>query len=133
MRVVTGMLRQRRTGLLLAVVLAGAVSGCGHSGSAAAGKSGVSGVSCTSYALAASGKYRDEVSVKVQVSNTATRAARYAIDVEVESSSPKAASDPSAQVTVSGSVAPRSSAELGHKVLTSGPVKRCRVTQVTRS
>lgn len=122
----------RWTGLLAAVTLAGALGACGDSTSAA-GSSRVLGVSCTSYALHANGKYHDEVSVLVKVSNSTTRTVRYAIDVEMSVSHPNAKDAPARKMTIDGSVASHTSAELGHKVLMPDPVKQCRVTRVKRS
>jgi hypothetical protein len=119
--------------LLVAVAaLAGTVTACGHSAGAPA-RSGVAGVSCTNYALHGNGRYHDEVSVSVQVDNSTARRARYAIRVELSASHPRPAGAPATEITIDGSVASRASGELGHKVLTAGPVRQCRVTRVSRS
>ena len=119
-------------GLAVAVTLAGAVGGCGQS---AAGPTftGASGVSCTNYAIQASGRYHDEVSVRVEASNATARTAQFAVDVTMTVSQPGRAAAPTKHVTLGGPVPSRSSLELGHKVLTVGPVSHCRVTRVSRS
>jgi hypothetical protein len=122
----------RLAGLLVAVTLAGAVSACGQSGPAAPTFTGASRVSCTNYAIHASGRYHDEVSVRVQASNATARTALFAVDVAMTVSRPGRA-DAATTVTVGGPVPSRSSLELGHKVLTVGPVSHCRVTRVSRS
>jgi len=123
----------RPAGLLAAVTLAGAMSACGPSTPAAPASGGVAGVSCTSYALHANGTYHDEVSVRVKVNNSTSRTARYAINVEMSASHPRPGDVTSTEVTIDGSVAAHTSVELGHKVLTSDPVKQCRITKVSRS
>jgi hypothetical protein len=117
--------------LLVTVVLAGTVTACGHS-AATPTSTGVAGVSCTSYALHGNGRYHDEVSVSVQASNATARSARFAVDVQLSVSRPSRADVTATDVTIHGSVASRSSGELGRKVLTSGTVKQCRVTRVSR-
>lgn len=117
----------RLAGLLIAVSAATSLSACGGS----AVKSSP-GVSCSNYALSGNGQYRNEASVRVQVSNSTTRAARYAVDVAITTSHSGAGGAPSAHVTIEGSVAPHASAELGRKVLTAYPVQRCRLTRITR-
>jgi hypothetical protein len=120
------------TVVLATVALASAVTACGHSAAAPAG-SGVTDVSCTNYALHGNGRYHDEVSVRVQIDNATARRVRYAIHVEMSASHSGPATERATEVTISGSVPPRTSGELGHKVLTSGPVRQCRVTRVGRS
>ena len=122
----------RLAGLAVAVTLAGAVSGCGQS---AAGPTftGASGVSCTNYAIQASGRYHDEVSVRVEASNATarTRPVRRRRDHDRE---PARAGRCAYQACDDRRACPsRSSLELGHKVLTVGPVSHCRVTRVSRS
>jgi hypothetical protein len=118
--------------LLVTVALAATVAACGHS-AAAPTSSGIAGVTCTSYALHGNGRYHDEVSVSVQASNSTARSARFAVAVQLSVSHPSAADVTATEVTVRGSVASRSSGKLGRKVLTSGPVRQCRVTRVSRS
>jgi hypothetical protein len=132
MRGLAGSRGYRPVVLLATVALAGTVTACGHS-AAAPTSSGVAGVSCTNYALHGNGRYHDEVSVSVQANNSTARSARFAVEVQLSVSHPSPADVTATEVTVHGSVASRSSVELGRKVLTSGPVKRCRVTRVSRS
>lgn len=122
-------LRTHRLARMLAVcVLAGAASGCGSSSQ----PTSAPGVSCTNYPIHASGKYRDEVAVQVAVSNATSSPARFVVTVDLASS--KAPGDGTAtQVTIYGLVASHSSAELSRKVLTTGPVQRCRITKLGRS
>jgi hypothetical protein len=114
----------RLAGLLAAVTLAGALSSCGSSDSAQSAP----GLSCTNYALHGAGKYHNELSVRVEVSNSTTQLARYAIGVALTGSG----GAPATNVTINGSVASHRSAELSRKVLTADTVQRCRVTRTTR-
>jgi hypothetical protein len=117
-------------GLAAAVTLVGAVSGC----SGAARATGASTVSCANYAIHASGRYHDEVWVRVNVSNSASRPAHFSIDVNLSVSPSVAASAPAPiQVTVSGLVPAGTTAELGRKLLTTSLVQRCRITRLSRS
>jgi hypothetical protein len=114
--------------LVVAVTLAGTLSACGGSSSVQSSP----GVTCTNYVLHGTGSYHNEVSVRVEVSNSTAHPARYAIDVELTTSShdgPGGAS--SSRVTIRGSVPSHASAELGRKVLTAGPVQRCRAPRIT--
>ncbi len=88
-------------------------------------------MSCTNYAIHASGKYHDEVWVRVNVSNATTQPRRYAVDVAL--SAGQAAGPGCTHVTVTGLVAANTSAELGRKVLTTDAVQRCRITRLSRS
>jgi hypothetical protein len=103
--------------------LATALSACGSSDSAAAGP----GLSCTNFALHGSGKYHNEVAIRVQVSNSSGQSARYAVGVALTASQ-----DAATRVMIYGPVASHASAELDRKVLTTAAVKRCRVTQITQ-
>lgn len=129
MKLVPGMWYRYCLGGLMAAILVSVVSACSGS-SATTGTS--SGVSCTNYAIHASGRYHDEVWVRVTVSNATTQPRHYAIEVAliVRASHPDAASP---NVTVNGLVPANSSAELGRKVLTTQAVQRCRVTRLSRS
>jgi hypothetical protein len=118
----------RLAALLAAVTVAGALSSCGGSDSAQSAP----GLSCTNYALHGTGKYHDEVSVSVKVSNSTTHLARYAIDVALTASHDGPGDAPSTHVIIHGSVASHASTELSRKVLTADPVQRCRVTRTTR-
>jgi hypothetical protein len=118
----------RLAAFLAALTLAGALSSCGGSDTAQSAP----GLSCTNYALHGTGKYHDEVSVSVKVSNSTTHLARYAIDVALTASHDGPGDAPSTHVTIHGSVASHASTELSRKVLTAGPVQRCRVTRTTR-
>lgn len=118
----------RLAALLAAVTVAGALSSCGNSDAAQSAP----GLSCTNYALHGTGKYHDEVSVSVKVSNSTTHVASYAIDVALTASHGGPGDPPATHVTIHGSVASHASAELSRKVLTAGPVQRCRLTRTTR-
>jgi hypothetical protein len=115
--------------VLVAALLSGGLSSCSDSPSTTK----TSGVSCTNYAIHASGKYHDEVWVRVNVSNVSAQPRHYAVEValSVRGSQPESAAATS--VTVSGLVAANTSAELGRKVLTTDVVQRCRVTRLSRS
>ncbi len=118
----------RMTPLLVAVTLASVLSGCGSTGSVVSGQ----GIRCSNYALQDSGRFRNEVSVRVKVSNSTAHPARYAVDVALTWSHGEQGDAAAAHVTIHGSVASHASAELGRKVLTAGPVRRCRVTRISR-
>jgi len=115
------------------VAVAASVAACGSSGPAVPATSGVASVTCASYPLTGNGTFRDEIAIKVQVNNAAQRPARYHIAVELTATHPRRGDSPRTVVTIHGSVASRSSALLGRKVLAAGPVARCRVTQAVRS
>lgn len=122
------MLRSGRLARVLAAVLAGVVAGvvvsaCSGSGTVQAGP----GLSCANYALHGAGRYHNEESLQVTVSNPAAHPAFYAVDVTL--TGPGKAS--STVVTVDGSVASHTSGQLARKVLTAGPVQRCQVTRIT--
>lgn len=135
MRETAGFPGNRLSGILVAVILAGTTGACGSSTSDSAGppSSDVVGVTCSNYVIHDNGPYEDEVSVRVEVHNSTSSTARYAIDVEMVSSEPGRGAALPGRVTIDGSVTSHSSVELGHKVLTSRPVSRCRVTQVSRT
>jgi hypothetical protein len=118
----------RLVSLLAAVALAGALSSCGSSNSAQSAP----GLSCINYALHGAGKYHNEVSVRVKVSNSTTHLARYVVEVALTASHDGPGDAPSTHVTIHGSVASHTSAELGRKVLTADAVRRCRVTRITQ-
>jgi ABC-type glycerol-3-phosphate transport system substrate-binding protein len=113
--------------VLIALAAVSGLSACGSSGPASAS----SGLSCSNYALHGTGQYHNEESVRVQVSNSTAHAALYAVDVTLTGSSGGQAKSFSTLVTVSGAVASHQSGLLGRKVLTTGPVQRCRVTRIT--
>jgi hypothetical protein len=129
MRQVTGMSYRYCLAAAVAATLASVLSACSGS-TATTGTS--SAVSCTNYAIHASGRYHEEVWVRVSVSNATTAPRRYAVEValSVRGSQPGAAAP---KVTVNGLVAANSSAELGRKVLTTDTVQRCRVIRLSRS
>ena len=114
---------------LAAAVLTGTVSACGASPAA----TGASGVSCTNYAIHASGKYHDEVWVRVNISNPTTQAAHYAVDVNLSVRKSQPGPAPAMHVTINGLVAANTTAALGRKVLATDVVQRCRVTKLSRS
>lgn len=113
---------------LVAVAAMGVLSACGSSGPVSASP----GLSCSNYALHGTGLYHNEESVRVEVSNSTGHATRYAIDVTLTGSGAGTARPPATLVTVSGAVASHASGLLGRKVLTTGPIQRCRVTRITR-
>jgi hypothetical protein len=129
MRSVTAVVRGYLLLGLTAAALASTVSAC----SDPPPKTAASDVSCTNYAIHASGNYHDEVWVRVNVSNSTTHPARYAIEVDLSVGNSQAGAGLTRQVTISGLVAAKTSAELGRKVLTTDAVKRCRVTGLSRS
>lgn len=106
------------------VGLAGALSGCGSS----AGVRSDPGSSCVNIAVSGSGQYRNEVSVKVNVSNPATQRAFYSVRMDLTTSG----SAPPAQLTITGSVPSHGSAVLARKMLTTGPVQACHVDRIVR-
>lgn len=122
------LLGYRLTPLLVAVTLASVLSACGSSNSVVSGQ----GIRCSNYALQSSGKFRNEVSVRVKVSNSTAHPARYAIDVALAGSQGEHGDAAATRVTIHGSVASHASAELSRKVLTARAIRRCRVTRTTR-
>jgi hypothetical protein len=124
--------RHHLSGLAAAIVTVGAISACGSSAPGASA-TGATNVTCTNYAIHASGKYRDEVSVRVNVANPTTKPAEYSIEVDLTApgSDPVAAS--ATTVTIVGLVPAKTSAQLGRKVLTTAEVKSCRVVRLSRS
>jgi hypothetical protein len=118
----------RPASLLVAVTLASALSACGSSSSVLSGP----GISCANYALQGTGRYHNETSVRVQVSNSTTHSARYAVEVILTASHDGPGAAPATHVTIHGSIASHASAELSRKVLTAHAVRRCRVTRITR-
>jgi hypothetical protein len=119
-----------RASVLGAVAVAAAclLSGCGSSGPASASP----GLTCSNYALHGAGVYRNEESVRIEVSNTTTHAALYAIDVTLTGKGDGTSKAPATTlVTVSGAVASHASGLLGRKVLTTEPIQQCRVTHIT--
>jgi hypothetical protein len=115
--------------VLAATALIGVLTACGSSSV----KTGSSAVSCTNYPIHASGKYHDEVWIRVSVSNATTQPRHYAIDVALTVRVSQPGTTPAGDVTINGLVAAHSSAELGRKVLTTDVVQRCRVTRLSRS
>jgi hypothetical protein len=114
--------------LLLTIGLAGALSACSSSNAARSAP----GLHCINYALQDAGPFHNEVFVRVNVTNSTTQRARYAVRVELTASSDPAGSPPSQHVTITGSVASQKSAVLARKVLTADRVRACRVTRVDR-
>jgi hypothetical protein len=116
--------RWRPLGLLVMVGLAGVLTGCG-------GSSGVrsdAGSNCVHNAISGSGQYRNEVSVRVNVSNPAAHRAFYSVRMDLTTSG----SAPPVQLTITGSVASHASAVLARKMLTTGPVQTCHVDRIVR-
>jgi len=113
--------------VLVAVGAASLLSACGSSGPASASP----GLTCSNYALHGAGVYRNEESVRIEVSNSTAHAALYAIDVTLTGKADGTAKPSATLVTVSGAVASHASGLLGRKVLTTEPIQQCRVTRIT--
>lgn len=90
-------------------------------------------MTCASYPLTGNGTFHDEIAIRVLVNNADKRPARYRIAVELTARHPRPGDAPTTLVTIHGSVASRSSVQLGRKVLAAGPVARCRVRHALRS
>lgn len=119
----------RLGGPLAAVIVAGAVIAC----SGPASSTSAPAVSCTNYAIHGSGKYHDEVWVRVSVSNTSSRSVRYVVDVNLTPADPAGTGAPATRVTITGLGAANSPAELSRKVLTVGRVQHCEITRLSQS
>ena len=113
---------------LVAVFLISALSGCGGSASVQSSP----GLSCSNYPLHGAGKYHNEASVRVEVSNSTAAPARYAIDVILTAAANGSAVTPSTLVTIHGSLASHASGQLSRKLLTTDAIQRCRVTHITQ-
>jgi hypothetical protein len=116
----------RVAGLLVMIGLAGALSACGGGSDAA---QSAPGLSCVNYALTGSGQYRNEVSVRVHVSNSTTHRARYAVRVDLSASSDPSGPAP-VHVMITGSIASNASTVLARRVLTADRVQACRVAWI---
>jgi hypothetical protein len=110
--------------LLVTVSLASALSGCGGSNAVRSDP----GSTCVNNAVSGSGQYRNEVSIRVNVSNPATHPALYSVRMDLTTSG----SAPPVQLTITGSVASHASALLARKVLTAGPVQACHVDRIVQ-
>lgn len=114
--------------VLVAAAAASLLSACGSSGPASASP----GLTCSNYVLHGTGNYRNEESVRIEVTNSSAHAALYAIDVTLTgkgNGTSKAST--TTLVMVSGAVASHASGLLGRKVLTTEPIQQCRVTHIT--
>ena len=130
MRGMSAVLRgYRAASVLVAVSMAGALGACGGGSNAA---QSAPGLSCTNYALQGSGTYHNEVSVRVNVKNSTTHRARFAVRVDLSTNGDQPGAAPSVHVTINGSVASRASAVLARKVLTKDRVQECRVARIIR-
>jgi hypothetical protein len=125
--------RIRLASPLVAVILVGAATACGGGPASTASATSASSVSCTNYALHGTGKYHDEVAVRVSVSNTTSAAGHYVIDVDLTGSDPAGAPAPDTHVTITGLIPAGSSAVLSRKVLATSQVQHCQITRLTRS
>jgi hypothetical protein len=114
---------------LVAVTLAGALSACGGSTSVQSSP----GVTCSNYPLHGAGKYHNEASIRVEVSNSTAYPAHYAIDVDLTAGQDGPGDAPATNVTIRGSLASHASGELDRKVLTGDPIQRCRIIRILRS
>jgi hypothetical protein len=115
--------------LLSAAALTGALTACGGPASSTSASS----VSCTNFAIHGTGKYQDEVQVRVSVSNTTPQPVTYTVDVDLTMADPAGSGTPAMHVTVSGLVAAKSSADLSRKVLSIGKVQHCQITRSSPS
>lgn len=117
------------TGLTAALITAAMVTSCADSSHV----STTASVTCSSYPIHGSGRFHDEIWVRVQVANRTGQPAHYTVDVELNllHANPSAVS--STDAIVSGLVAANSSNELGRKVLTTDAVSQCRIVRVDRS
>ncbi len=115
---------------LAAAILVSAATAC--SGGSSPGITSAPSVSCANYDIHGTGKYRDEVWVRVSVGNPTSATDDYMIDVDLTGSHPAGAT-PGTHVTITGLVPARSSAVLSRKVLTTGRVQRCHITRLARS
>ena len=116
-------------GSLPAVLLASAIAACGGSASTAS----ASTVSCTNYAIHGSGKYHDEVWVRVSVSNTSSNAVNYLVDVNLTAADPKGSGTLTTPITITGLVTANSSTELSRKVLTVSQIQHCQIARLSQS
>jgi hypothetical protein len=114
------------------VTLFGALSACDSSRAVGTPSGDIRSVSCGNYRIHANGKSYYEVSVHVDVHNSTGRSAVYVVDVEMDPRPAGRTSFRHRDVAVRGSVSSQSSAELGHKVLTTYAVT-CKVARVSRS
>jgi hypothetical protein len=121
--------RGRLAGPLAAVIMVSAVSACG--GGSASTASAPS-VSCANYAIHGTGKYHDEVWVRVSVSNTTSAAGNYVIGVDLTGPDPGGATLDT-HVTITGLVPAGASAVLSRKVLSTSKIQHCQITRLTRS
>jgi hypothetical protein len=117
------------TGLTAALILAAMVTSCADSSHAGQ----TSSVTCNSYAIHGSGRFQDEIWVRVQLANRTSQPAHYTVDVELDLRHADPGAVSSTDAMVSGLVAANSSAELGRKVLTTDAVSQCRIVKVVRS
>jgi hypothetical protein len=120
--------RNRRVGALAAVIMVCVATACGGSASTTSGPS----VSCANYVIHGTGKYHDEVWVRVSVSNTTSAAGNYVVDVDLTGPDPAGAT-PDTHVTITGLVPAGASAVLSRKVLSTSKVQHCQITRLTRS
>jgi hypothetical protein len=116
-------------GLLCAAALAGALAACGSPASSPSAPS----VSCANYAIHGTGKYHDEVQIRVSVSNTTAQPVTDTVDVDLTMADSAASGTPTLHVSLTGLVAAKSSADLSRKVLSVGKVQHCRITRSSRS
>jgi hypothetical protein len=121
--------RHYLSGLAAGIVTVGAISACGSSAPA----TGATGATCTNYAIHASGKYHDEVWVRVNVANSTTKPAEYSIEVDLSAPGSDPVTAAATTVTIVGLVPAKTSAQLGRKVLTTADVESCRVARLSRS
>ena len=120
--------RNRLVGALAAVIMVTAVTACGGSASTTSAPS----VSCANYAIHGTGKYHDEVWIRVSVSNTTSAAGNYVIGVDLTGPDPGGATLDT-HVTITGLVPAGASAVLSRKVLSTSKVQHCQITRLTRS
>jgi hypothetical protein len=125
-------MRKRSTtvgSLLSAAALAGALTACSSPASSMSGPS----VSCTNYAIHGTGKYHDEVQIRVSVSNTAPQPVTDTVDVDLTTADSAGSGIPAMHVAIAGLVAAKSSADLSRKVLSVSKVQHCQITRTSPS
>jgi hypothetical protein len=123
-------MNSKLAGPLTAVLLAGAVAACSGPASSSAT---ASSVSCANYAIHGTGKYHDEVWVRVSVSNRTPKSVNYSINVNLTAADPAGSAAPAMQVAITGLVAAETSAQLSRKVLSVSQVQHCEITHLTQS
>lgn len=121
----------RKIAVVIFVSAVSAVTACSGGGSGST--TSAPAVTCANYAIHGSGKYTDEVLVRVSVSNTTSQPANYTVGVGLTLADPAGSAAPVTKVTITGLVAAKSSSELSRKVLTVSQVQHCQITGLSQS